>query len=147
MSQEDAVIFLHDQGLPAGAIHQRVVDLFGNAAIGYSTVTRTIQKVSWTASKTPKGRRTNLSVDAALLKVLNDDSTASVDEIAQEVKLSVSTVFDVLTTRMDTFIADANSCLIICLSRRKMIISGKVMNFWNSSKRQKAPPAVHPDGR
>jgi DNA-binding Lrp family transcriptional regulator len=41
-----------------------------------------------------------LSIDAAILKVLNGDPTASLREIAQEAELSASTVFYVLTTRL-----------------------------------------------
>jgi hypothetical protein len=35
----------------------------------------------------------NISIDAAILKVLNGDPTASVREITQEAKLSASTIF------------------------------------------------------
>jgi hypothetical protein len=36
MSQEDAVRFLHEQGLPTGVIHRRLVDVFGDEAIGHA---------------------------------------------------------------------------------------------------------------
>jgi hypothetical protein len=101
MTQEDVVRFPHDQGLPAGAIHQRLVDLFGDKVIRSSTITRTIRQLSWMAPATSAGRPANSSVNAAILKVLNGDLTASVCEIAQEAKLSASTVFYALTTRID----------------------------------------------
>jgi hypothetical protein len=98
MSQEDAVRFLYDQGLPAGGIRQCMVDLFSYKAIGYSTVTRPIRQLSWRAPETPKGRPGNFSIDTSCLKVLNDDPTASMREVAQEAKFSASTVFYILTT-------------------------------------------------
>jgi hypothetical protein len=42
----------------------------------------------------------NFSLDTAILKVLDDDPAASMREIAPEAKLSASTVFYILTTRM-----------------------------------------------
>jgi hypothetical protein len=84
VSQENAVRFLHDQ---------RLVDLFGDKAIWYSAVTRTIRQLSWTAPERPNGRSVNISIDAAILKELNGDPTASVREITQETKLSASTIF------------------------------------------------------
>jgi hypothetical protein len=42
------------------------------------------------ASGTPKGRSANFSIDAAILKMLNGDPTASVREIASEAKFSAS---------------------------------------------------------
>jgi hypothetical protein len=100
MSQEDAVSFLHDQGLPAGAIHEHLVDLLRDKAIRDSTVTHTIWQLSWTARETPKGKPANRSINAAILKVLNGDPTASAREIAQETKLCASTVLYVLPTRI-----------------------------------------------
>jgi hypothetical protein len=93
MSQEGAVRFLHDQGLPAAVIHQRLVDLVGDKAIWYSTVTPTIGQRSWTAPETPKDRPANFSIDSAILKVLNGDPTASVRDIAQEAKHSSTAGF------------------------------------------------------
>jgi hypothetical protein len=120
---------LSTQPRPLGCtVHQRPVDLFRNKAMQSSTVTRTIGQLSWTAPDTPKGRPANFSIDAAVLKVLNVDPTTSVPEIAQEVKLSASTVFYVLTTRMD-YIEDADWYRIVYLSRRRFIVSGKVMSF------------------
>jgi hypothetical protein len=77
IDQEDAVHFLQDQGLSAGAIHQRLANLFRDKAMGYSTVRRTIRQLSVTAPETPKGRSANFSIDAAILQVLNRDPTAS----------------------------------------------------------------------
>jgi hypothetical protein len=90
--QESAVRFLHDQ---------RLVDLFGDKVIGYSAVTRTVRQLSWTTPERPNGRPVNISIDAAILKVLNGDPAASVREITQEAKLSASTIFYVLKTRID----------------------------------------------
>jgi hypothetical protein len=101
MSQEDEVRFLHEQGLPAGAIHQCLVDLFGDKAIGYSTITRTIRQLNWTAPETPKGRPANFFIDSTILKVLNGDPTVSMRQITQEVNLSASTAFYVVTTRIN----------------------------------------------
>jgi hypothetical protein len=39
MSQHDAVRFLNDEGLPANVIHEHLVELFGDKALAYSTVT------------------------------------------------------------------------------------------------------------
>jgi hypothetical protein len=52
------------------------------------------------APETVKGRPVNFSVYAAILKVLNGDSTVSVRDVAQEAKFYASTAFFVLTTRM-----------------------------------------------
>jgi hypothetical protein len=49
---------------------------------------------------TPKGRPANLSIDTVILTVLNGDPSASVPDIAQEAKVSSSTVFYALTTHM-----------------------------------------------
>jgi hypothetical protein len=49
----------------------------------------------------PKGRPATFPIDAAILKVLDGDPTASVREIAQEAKPSALMVFYILTTRMD----------------------------------------------
>jgi hypothetical protein len=100
MSQHDAVRFLNDQGLPADVIHDHLVELFGDKALAYSTVTRTLRQPSWTISELPKGRPPNFSIDAAIFHVLNRDPTRSLRELAEELRLSVSTVFYVLTTRM-----------------------------------------------
>jgi hypothetical protein len=54
----------------------------------FTTVTRTIRQLSWTAPKTPKGRPANFSINAAILKVLNGDPAASMRGIAQQDKLS-----------------------------------------------------------
>jgi translation initiation factor 2B subunit (eIF-2B alpha/beta/delta family) len=89
ISPEDAVRFLHSQGLQAGAIYQRLVDLFEDNAMEYSAVTHTIRQLSRTDPETPRGRPTNFSVDAAIRKVLNGDPTVSLREIAQEAKLSI----------------------------------------------------------
>jgi hypothetical protein len=98
ISQEDAVRFLHDQGVPAGGIHLCLVDLFWDKAIEYLTVAPTIRQLSWSAPESPKGRPANFYIDTALHKVLNGDSTASECEIAQYAKLSTSTAFYVLPT-------------------------------------------------
>jgi hypothetical protein len=42
MSQQDAVRFFHDQGLPANVIHQHLVDVFGDMALAHSMVPRTL---------------------------------------------------------------------------------------------------------
>jgi hypothetical protein len=52
------------------------------------------------ASETPKGRPADFSIDAAILKVLINDPSASVHEIAQEAKLPASTLLYILTTHM-----------------------------------------------
>jgi hypothetical protein len=136
MSQEDAVRFLGCQGLSAGPIHQRLGDLFGDKAIGYSTATHTIRQLSWPVRETLKDRPANFSIDAAILTVLNGDSTASVREIAQEAKLSASTGSTSRQLVWARFTEDAHSRRIIYLSHRRLIVSGKVMNFWRSSKTQ-----------
>jgi hypothetical protein len=46
-----------------------------------------------------EGQISGFSIDAAILKVLNGDPTASVREIAQEANLSALTTLYVLTTR------------------------------------------------
>jgi hypothetical protein len=46
MSQRDAVRFLSDQGLPANVIHEHLVKVFGDKALVYSTVTRTLPETS-----------------------------------------------------------------------------------------------------
>jgi hypothetical protein len=63
-------------------------------------VTRMIRQLCWAACETPKGRLGNFSIDSALLKVPNGDPSASMREIAQDTKLSVSTVFQVVMTRV-----------------------------------------------
>jgi hypothetical protein len=100
MSQHDAVRFLSDQGLPANVIHEHLVEVFGDKALAYSTVTRTLRETSWTISELPKGRPPNFSIDASIVGLLDRDPTRSLREIAEELRLSVSTIFYVLTTRM-----------------------------------------------
>jgi rRNA processing protein Gar1 len=46
MSQEDLVLSLHEEGLTAKQIHERLVEIFGPLAMPYSIVTRTIKKTS-----------------------------------------------------------------------------------------------------
>jgi hypothetical protein len=120
VSQDNAVRFLHDQCL---------VDLFGDKAIGYLAVTRTVRQLSWTAPERPNGRPVNISIDAAILKVLNGDATASMREITQEAKLSPSTIFYVLTTRMDNIYRRCRLAPHNLSEPQKLIVSGKVTNF------------------
>jgi hypothetical protein len=78
MSQEDLVLSLHEEGLTAKKIHERLVESFDPLAMPYSIVTRTIRKISWTASEDRSenfgGRAPNLDHDAWILSVLERES-------------------------------------------------------------------------
>jgi hypothetical protein len=100
MSQQDAVRFLHDEGLLVDAIHQHLVQVFGQKGMAYSPVTRMLTQMSWTCREIPKGRPPNFRIDAAIFKVLSRDPTASAHEIAQEARLPTATIFYILTTRI-----------------------------------------------
>jgi hypothetical protein len=100
MSQHDAVRFLSSEGLPADIIHQHLIEVFGEMAMAYSTVTRTLRERSWTLTDIPKGRPPNFLIDAAILRVLDRDPAASLREIAEQAKLPPSTVHYVFTTRI-----------------------------------------------
>jgi transposase len=104
MSQADAVRFLHANGLPADVIHEHLVEVFGPIAMAYSTVTRTIRQTSWTTPEAneeiSRGRPPNFVLDRLIQRMLDREPEASVREIAQELQLSASTIFYVLTTRM-----------------------------------------------
>jgi hypothetical protein len=105
MSQHDAVRFLHHNGLPADLIHEHLVEVFGPLAMAYSTVTRTIRQLSWTTPEEQddisKGRPSDFRIDAAIQDVIDRDPGASVRQIAKELRLSSSTIFYVLTNRME----------------------------------------------
>jgi hypothetical protein len=45
MNQEDLLLSLHEEGLTAKQIHQRLVEIFGSLAMPCSIVTRTIRKL------------------------------------------------------------------------------------------------------
>jgi hypothetical protein len=60
ISQHDAVRFLHSESLPADIIHEHLVPVFGDQAIAYSTVTRTLKELNWTAAEIPKGEAAKL---------------------------------------------------------------------------------------
>jgi hypothetical protein len=77
MSQQDAVRFLHDEGLPTNVIHQDLVQVFGEKAMAYSPVRQTVTQMSWTGHEIPKGRSPNCRIDTAIFKVLNRDPTVS----------------------------------------------------------------------
>jgi hypothetical protein len=101
MSQHDVIRFLYSQGLTADIIHQHLVEVFGEMIIAYSTITRIIRERSWTPKDIPKGRPRHLSIDAAVLRLRDRDPAASLREIVEQAKLSVSIVHYVLTTRID----------------------------------------------
>jgi hypothetical protein len=100
MSQRDAVRFLHDEGLPADAIHQHLVEMFGEKAMAYSTITRTLRKMSWTGPEIQKEKPPNFPIDATILLLLNCDPTASIRETAREARPPGSTLFYALTADM-----------------------------------------------
>jgi hypothetical protein len=52
-------------------------------------------------SRDAEGQTIKLFINAVILKVLNGDPTVSAREIAHVAKLSASTVFYILTTRVD----------------------------------------------
>jgi hypothetical protein len=55
MSQQDAIRFLHDQGLPADTIHQHLAKVLREKATACSTVMRILGEMSWTGPENPKG--------------------------------------------------------------------------------------------
>jgi hypothetical protein len=101
LSQHDVIRFLHIQGIPPDIIHQYLVEVFGEMAMPYSTITRIIRERSWTLKNIPKRRPSNFSINAAVLRLHDHDSAASLREIVEQAKLSVLTVHYVFTTRID----------------------------------------------
>jgi transposase len=105
MSKEDLVLSLHEEGLTAKQIHERLVEVFGPLAMLYSIVTRTIRKASWTPSEERSqnfgGRPPNLDPDARILSVLEREPNASLREIAHETRIPKSIVFDSLRERLN----------------------------------------------
>jgi hypothetical protein len=51
MSQKDLILSLHEEGLAAKEIHERLVETFCPLAMLYLTVTRTIRETYWTLSE------------------------------------------------------------------------------------------------
>jgi hypothetical protein len=51
MSQQDLVLALHAQGHLTTEIHCYLVQVFGELAIAYSTISRTIRVLSWATSE------------------------------------------------------------------------------------------------
>jgi hypothetical protein len=105
MSQEDLVLSLHDEGLTAKQIYERLVESFGPLAMPYSIVTRTIRKTSWTPSEERSQdfgvRPPNVDHDAQILSVLERDPNPSLWEIAHETRIPKSTVSDILRERLN----------------------------------------------
>jgi transposase len=105
MSQENLVLSLHEEGLKAKQIHERLVEIFGLLTIPYSIVTRTIRKINWTPSEERSqnfgGRPPNLDHDTRILSVLEREPNASLREIAHEMRIPKSTVFDILRERLN----------------------------------------------
>jgi hypothetical protein len=104
MSQEDLVLSLHEEGLTAKQIHERLVEIFGPIAVPYSIVTRTIRKTGWTPSEERSqnvgGRPPNFVHDARILSVLEREPNASLREIAHERRIPKSNVFDIFRERL-----------------------------------------------
>jgi transposase len=100
MNQKDLILSLHKESLTAKAIHERLVEIFGQLAMPYSTVTRTFKETCWTPfeerSQNFGGRPPNLDHDARILCVLEKNPNASIREIADEACISKSIIFDVL---------------------------------------------------
>jgi hypothetical protein len=51
MTERDLVASLHEEGLSAKEVHERLVEIFGGLAMAYSTITRTLRETSWTPSE------------------------------------------------------------------------------------------------
>jgi hypothetical protein len=104
MSQKNLVVSLHKEGLTAKTIRERLVEIFGQLPMPYSTVTRIFRETCWTpfeqASKNFGGRVPNREHDAWILCVLERSPNVSVREISDEARIPKSTVFDILRGRL-----------------------------------------------
>jgi hypothetical protein len=104
MSQADAVRFLQANDLPANVIHQHLREVFGSMVMAYSTIMPTVRQTSWTIPKAgddiPKDRPPHSFLDNSIQDILTRELGAAVQEIAQELRISASTVFYLLTNRM-----------------------------------------------
>jgi hypothetical protein len=96
MSQQDLVLVLHAQGKSTITIHQHLVEAFGELAISYAMVSRTIRSLSWNPiddeSQNFGGRPSNQLIDARIVQILDDNPGASVRETAHAASIPASTV-------------------------------------------------------
>jgi hypothetical protein len=105
MSQQDFVLTLHAEGQSTTEIHRHLVQVFGELAIAYSTVSRTIRALRWAApdeeARNLCGRPPNLTIDARIQQFLIDNPGRSIRQIATGTRIPASVVWHVLTARLE----------------------------------------------
>lgn len=148
ISQHDTLPFIHDQGFPANIIYQHLVDVLGEVALAYSTVTRTLRQLSWTAPDMPKGTPPKFLVDAGTVCVLNRDPTAPLPGIAEEVNPPVSTLFLSLkdSNAVQLSKMSALTVQVVCPAQKRSSEANSRV-FRHVAKCKDAPVEIHSDRR
>jgi DNA recombination-dependent growth factor C len=146
MSQQELVLVLNAQGKSATTIHQHLVEAFGELAISYPTVSRTIRSLSCNPiddeSQNFGGRPLNQLTDARIRKILDDNPVASVREIVHAASIPASMVWYVLTTRLGY---TWRKCRIVphALSNiQRQQRRDRVSSFWSTCARRSAMPGA-----
>ena len=96
MTQYSLVVSWHHQKVPATVIHQRLLDLFGDLAISYPTVTRTIRKLSWSTNEEEGNSEVGRPADFHNIKIIQDtideNPMISCHEISRQTLIPYTTV-------------------------------------------------------
>lgn len=104
MNSKEFVLFQNRKGLNATQIYRMIESEMHDEAPSYSTITKYIRFQSFApniSSRTRVIKRADLYKDQKIEKSLKDNPDFSVREIAADTKLPPSTVYFILTTRMN----------------------------------------------
>lgn len=104
MNSKEFVLFQNRKGLNATQIFRMIESEMHDEAPSYSTITKYIRSQSFApniSTRTRVIKRADLYKDQKIEKSLKDNPDFSVREIAADTKLPPSTVYFILTTRMN----------------------------------------------
>jgi hypothetical protein len=94
-SQQDLVLALHAQGQSATEVHRHLVQAFGQLAIAYFTVSRTIKMLSWATPDEEVcdlgGQLPSLMIDVRIQQFFMDNPGGSIRKIATGTGILAST--------------------------------------------------------
>jgi hypothetical protein len=101
MKQEDLVLQFHEQEMLAVAIHTVLVEIFGLRTMAYLSLTQIARSTSWTGNSSARaGRPPDKQFDELVLGILENDSNASVRQIADMTRIPPTMVFGILANRL-----------------------------------------------
>lgn len=104
MNSKEFILYLHSKGLNATQIHQTIKNELNDESISYSAITKYIRSQSFTTNPQPSigiAKRPDLYKDQKIENSLRNNPDFSIREIAADTDLSPSTVYFILTTRMN----------------------------------------------